>query len=133
MKRHLIAARNTLNELSRLPAAGQLTGNARTQVSQLIRNFNELIAADAEWRQSYTKVESDLNALLGGESSVGPSPAEAGTAGAVATAGVVEVDPGIKAKLIEFRARLNAFEEAARGTVARPNAQGVQPLDTRDR
>ena len=34
--------------LTQLPAAAQLTGDARTQVSQLIANFNELITTQAE-------------------------------------------------------------------------------------
>jgi hypothetical protein len=36
-------ARNTLTELTKLPASAQLTGEARVQVTQVIASFNELI------------------------------------------------------------------------------------------
>src|SRR5687768_17218845 len=36
VKRHLTAARDSLSQLTQLPAAAQLTGDSRTQVSQLI-------------------------------------------------------------------------------------------------
>src|SRR3990170_3236658 len=39
----LTAARESLSQLTQLPAAAQLSGEARTQVAQLISNFNELI------------------------------------------------------------------------------------------
>src|SRR5262245_21980767 len=39
-KSHLTTARNTLSELTQLPAAGQLQGEQRSQVAQLINNFN---------------------------------------------------------------------------------------------
>ena len=64
-KQHLTAARNALSELTQLPAASQLTGDARTQVSQLISNFNEMITTDNQWRESYAKLEANLNALIG--------------------------------------------------------------------
>ena len=65
MKRHLTAARDTLSQLTQLPAAAQLTGDARTQVSQLISNFNELITTNADWRAAYTKLQGNLTALVG--------------------------------------------------------------------
>src|SRR5215207_6849096 len=40
---HLTAARNTLSQLTQLPAASQLQGETRSQVAELITNFNELI------------------------------------------------------------------------------------------
>src|SRR5688572_24250021 len=64
-KQHLTAARNSLSEMTQLPAASQLTGDARTQVSQLITNFNELITTKTDWRASFAKVETNLNALIG--------------------------------------------------------------------
>ena len=65
VKRHLTAARDTLSQLTQLPAAAQLTGDARTQVSQLISNFNELITTNADWRSAYTKLQGNLTALVG--------------------------------------------------------------------
>ena len=64
-KQHLTAARDSLTQLTQLPAAAQLQGDARTQVAQLIQNFNELITTNENWRASYDKVEANLTALLG--------------------------------------------------------------------
>ena len=103
--------------MTQLPAASQLTGEARTQVSQLIANFNELITTGSNWRASYAKVEANLNALLGSQSTdESPTPAT-GTPGAVGTSGTVSaaLDPAIKAKLVEFRNHLKEFEKAAGG------------------
>ena len=61
-KQHLTAARNALSALTQLPAASQLTGEARTQVAQLIANFNELITTQSEWRGSFAKVSANLSA-----------------------------------------------------------------------
>jgi hypothetical protein len=116
-KQHLTAARNTLSQLTQLPAASQLTGDARTQVSQLIANFNELITTDTEWRAAYQKVEANLTALIGAQTTDESPTPTTGTAGAVGTAGTlaVSLDPAIRAKLVEFRNHLNAFEKAAGG------------------
>lgn len=134
-KQHLTAARNSLSELTQLPAAAQLTGDARTQVSQLITNFNELITTQSEWRASYDKVEANVNALLGPETASGdPAQAQAqpptGTTGAVGTTGVtaVNLDPAIKAKLVEFRAHLDKFQKAAGdGAPAPPASPDAAP------
>ena len=123
-KQHLTAARNALSEMTQLPAAQQLTGEARTQVSQLIANFNELITTNAEWRASYTKLSANLSALLGAPAS-DEAPRPAGTAGAVGTSGTVTIDPAIKAKLTEFRSHLEKFEKAAGG--AEPAASANPP------
>ena len=64
-KQHLTAARDTLTQITQLPAAAQLQGEARTQVSQLIQNFNELITTQSNWRETYEKLEANLNALIG--------------------------------------------------------------------
>jgi hypothetical protein len=117
-KQHLTAARNSLSEMTQLPAASQLTGEARTQVSQLITNFNELITTSTEWRSSYTKVQANLNALLGSATADESAARTSGTAGAVGTSGTVAVDPEIQAKLIEFRSHLDKFEKAAEGASA---------------
>jgi hypothetical protein len=122
VKRHLTAARDSLSQLTQLPAAAQLTGDARTQVSQLISNFNELITTNTEWRASYAKVQANLTALVGDQrTDESPAPT-AGTAGAVGTSGTTALDPAIKAKLVEFKAHLAEFEKAAGGTTASPSA-----------
>lgn len=117
-KQHLTAARNSLSEMTQLPAAAQLTGEARTQITQLISNFNELITTNAQWRASYAKIEANLTALLGSETTdeSAARAASSGTAGAVGTSGTAgAVDPGIRAKLVEFRNHLEKFEQAAGG------------------
>jgi hypothetical protein len=121
-RRHLMAARDTLNQLTQLPAAAQLTGEARIQVTQLIANFNELIATQSQWRASYGKTAANLNALLGPDtetaSAVAPTPTETpAVPGAVGTSGVgtVDVDPAIRAKLAELRRNLTEFEKAMGG------------------
>jgi len=115
-KQHLTAARESLSQLTQLPAAAQLTGESRTQVSQLITNFNELITTKENWRASYDKVNANLTALLGPEGAEQPAAQNApATQGAVGTSGTVaaSVDPAIRAKLVEFRTHLKQFEQAA--------------------
>jgi hypothetical protein len=112
VKQHLTTARNTLSAVTQLPAAAQLSGEARTQVQQLISNFNELITTGADWRASYAKVESTLTTLLG---PAAPAPAS-GTTGAVGTSGTgVTLDPAIRDMLVEFRTNLKQFERVASG------------------
>jgi len=123
--RHLIAARDSLSQLTALPAAAQLSGEARTQVSQLITNFNELITTKADWRASYQKVAANLNSLIGPDNSDAEAAGGAPTAttgataapGAVGTAGTatVELDPTVRAKLVELRKNLAQFEKASGG------------------
>ena len=115
-KRHLTAARESLSQLTQLPAAAQLSGEARTQVSQLISNFNELITTKENWRESYGKLEANLAALVGPETGSQSAPAPAApTGGAVGTSGstAASLDPAIRAKLVEFRSHLKQFEQAA--------------------
>ena len=120
VKRHLTAARDTLSQLTQLPGAAQLTGDARTQVSQLISNFNELITTNVDWRAAYGKLQTNLTALVGEQrTDESPAPA-AGAAGAVGTSGTVTLDPAIRAKLIEFRSHLAEFEKAAGGGSGTP-------------
>jgi hypothetical protein len=121
-KQHLMAARDSLSQLTQLPAAAQLSGETRTQVSQLIANFNEMIAATTNWRESYTKVNANLTALVGTESASASveqpaQPAQSGTPGAVGTTGTAAggLDPTLRAKLVEFREHLVKFEQAAGG------------------
>jgi len=123
----LTAARESLSQLTQLPAAAQLTGDARTQVSQLISNFNELITTNTEWRASYAKVQANLNALVGDQRTdespaAAPAAPAAGAAGAVGTSGTTGVDPAIRAKLVEFRTHLMDFEKAAGGGGATASA-----------
>jgi hypothetical protein len=124
-RQHLTEARDTLAQLAQLPAAGQLAGDSRAQVSQLITNFNELITAQSDWRSAYGKVTANLTALIGpdtGEAeptaAVAPTAGNTPPAGAVGTSGsALNLDPSIKAKLVELRSKLNAFEKAAGGDV----------------
>ena len=141
-KQALTAARDSLAQMTQLPAAQALTGEPRAQVSQLISNFNELITTSSEWKASYAKVDANLNALLGSQGpdeSAAPAPAPAtappsptappssttpptaGAAGAVGTSGTTtgSLDPAIKAKLVEFRTHLKEFEKAAGGSAAK--------------
>jgi hypothetical protein len=151
-----------LSQLTQLPAAAQLTGEARSQVAQLISNFNELITTQVQWRASYAKVAANLNSLLGPDNTdaeaAGGAPTAAGSAGTAAaanpnapaapnasagTAGSSEagaagtsgsstagstasavgtsgnaapqLDPAIRAKLVELRRNLVAFEKASGG------------------
>ena len=145
--RELLAARDALNQMTQLPAAAQLSGEARTQVQQLITNFNELITNTTDWRASYTKVESSLNAILGPSTSAGAtdanptttapanpanpanptnpsnpanptSPANPTTADnptAVGTSGTAQLDPAIRATLMEMRSHLVEFQKASGG------------------
>jgi hypothetical protein len=114
--RALTTARDTLSQLTQLPAAAQLTGEARTQVAQLISNFNELITTQSDWKASYAKVNANLTALLGPDSpdAAAAAPATA-TAGAVGTAGTTELDPALRAKLVELRKTLVEFQKASGG------------------
>lgn len=118
-RRHLTEARNTLSALTQLPAAAQLSGEARTQVAQLISNFNELITTQSQWRDSYTKVSATLTAMLGPDPTASDPTNASGTAGAVGTSGSATapaaIDPAVREKLVELRRNLSAFEKAATG------------------
>jgi hypothetical protein len=130
---HLTTARNTLSELTQLPAAGQLQGELRTQVAQLINNFNELITTQSDWKTSYAKVDASLDALLAAPA---PAPAEdpsrpTGTAGAVGTSGKsAGLDPAIRAKLVKLRGELDDFEKAAGAETAATASPSAAPAAT---
>jgi hypothetical protein len=148
-KQHLSEARDALSQLTTLPEASKLQGEARTQVSQLISNFNELITTQSNWRDAYEKVEANLNILLGPDASAGETPGmgatttgttpptptgttgtmpanPTGTTGSTnptpsssaSPSGAVQLDPAIRAKLVEFRTHLKAFEQAAGGSAS---------------
>jgi len=126
-KEHLSQARDTLSKLTSLPEAAKLEGDARTQVSQLISNFNELITTQSDWRAAYAKVDANLTALLGpATSDPAPAPAATGVSGAVGTSGAsaVQIDPAVRGKLVELRTHLKDFERAA-GGVAGATAPSV--------
>jgi len=145
-KKALSDARDTLAQLASMPEAAKLQGEQRTQVSQLISNFNELITTQTNWKDSYSKVETSLNALIGPDAGAAPEPSTAGSmagtagttgtgstaatgtagsanpanpaSGSAAAAGEAassQLDPAIRAKLLEFRTHLKAFEQAAGG------------------
>jgi hypothetical protein len=121
----LTAARDSLTQLTQLPAAAPLRGDARIQVGQLIVNFNELTSAQSNWRASYTKVAANLTALLGPDNGDGAATASApaaataptGTAGTVGKSGAttLALDPVVRAKLVELRRNLAEFEKASAG------------------
>jgi hypothetical protein len=115
-RRHLTEARDVLSELTQLPEAAALTGDARTQVTELITNFNELITTQTDWRATYTKVQANLTALVGAETTdeANVPPPATGTAGAVGTSGMTTLDPKVREKLVEFRTKLAAFEKIAK-------------------
>lgn len=119
-RQHLTEARQSLADMTALPQAQQLQGEARTQVSQLISQFNQLITAEADWRSSYEQVNSTLTTLLNSPSSA--VDASSSTTGAVGTSGsaggAATIDPAIRTKLEEFRTHLQAFYTAAGGDAA---------------
>ncbi|MEO5896816.1 MAG: hypothetical protein ABIS06_14050 [Vicinamibacterales bacterium] len=123
-RKYLTDARGTLSEMTQLPAAAQLSGDARTQISQLISNFNELITTQTEWRASYAKVNANLTALLGPDSGTPDPSTGSGTAGAVGTSGTTapNIDPAVRGKLIELRKHLSEFERVASGGAASTSA-----------
>ena len=136
-KQHLSEARDSLSQLTALPEAAKLQGDARTQVAQLIANFNELITTQSEWRSAYAKLDANLVSLIGPDS---PDPAQStaasGVSGAVGTSGTMagvaatagtagssataQLDPAIRAKLMEFRTHLKAFERSAGANATTP-------------
>lgn len=116
---HLTAARNTLSQMTQLPAAAQLQGANRAQVAQLINNFNELITTPSDWKAAYAKVSGNLAALLATPAADEARPT--GTAGAVGTSGTAALDPTIRAKLVELKTQLDQFEKAA-GAPSEPAA-----------
>jgi hypothetical protein len=118
-KVHLTAARNALSDVTQLPAAAQLVGETRNRVQQLITSFNDLIGK-SDWRAPYAKVEANLSTLLGTETTPATAvatPSAVGTSGAAA-----DLDPAIRAKLVEFRAHLDMFKTVASAAAPAPAA-----------
>jgi len=112
IRQHLTAARNALSELTQLPAAAQLAGETRHQVSQLISNFNELITTTTNWRAAHARVDANLLALLGPDEDAGAVASDAQPNGGDAGA---DLDPEVRGKLVEFRNHLKEFERASGG------------------
>jgi hypothetical protein len=125
-REHLTAAREALAQLTALPEAAKLQGQTRTQVEQLITNFNELITASTNWRMKYTDVERNLTALLG-------PPAQTTATGAVGTTGTATapLDPVVHGKLDEVRSHLMEFAAAAGIRAAAP-AEPIPPAAPSD-
>jgi hypothetical protein len=130
-RQHLSEARRVLSEISTMPQAAQLQGELRTQVSQLISNFNNLLAAKEDWQAKYASVEQNVNALLGRTAGAGvtgtagataTTPLPTGTAGTTAPApgATMTLDPAIRTKLEEFRRHMAAFKAAAAGSASGP-------------
>ena len=128
-KRHLTAARDTLGQLTQLSGAAQVQGDARTQLSQLITNFNELITTNENWRSSYDKVKANVVALLGPETPESSQPPATGAPVAVGTSGTAAatLDPAVRAKLVEFRNHLMQFEKAAGADTPAASAASAAP------
>jgi hypothetical protein len=125
-KQHLSEARDSLSQLTSLPEASKLQGDTRTQVSQVISNFNELITAQSNWHASYEKLDASLTSLLGPEDQPSAPPAT-GVTGATGTSGTTpaasQLDPAIRGKLVEFRTHLKEFEKAAGSSSATTSTQ----------
>ncbi len=106
---HLTAARQSLADMTKLPAAAHLEGQARNEVNELISSFNALISSTGpEWRQAYDRVQSSLASLLGPENGAPGQPGQ----GAVGTSGTTpspSIDPSITAKLNEVRQHVDQF------------------------
>ena len=140
-KQHLTEARESLSQLTSLPEAAKLQGEARTQVSQVIANFNELITTQENWRAAYAKLDANLTALIGADPANANNPTTVGTSGTAgtagtagttgtsgttgttgtattATSGIAQLDPAIRAKLVEFRKHLSEFEKASGGAIS---------------
>ncbi|HSC25760.1 MAG TPA: hypothetical protein VLD67_00715 [Vicinamibacterales bacterium] len=121
---HLTDARNTLSDMTQIPAAAQLTGDARALVSELIISFNQMIAKNADWRLFYPKIEAGLNALLTSRTADEPAERRPGAVGTSGTA--VSLDAEIQARLLEFRDHLQKFRNAAGGATPLPTGERPQ-------
>jgi hypothetical protein len=120
---HLNAARDVLADMTKLPAAMRLEGQARTNVNQLIADFNALItSSSAEWKPALDRVQQSLAALLGssptadGQTAVGTSGPVAGTL----------LDPALAGRLLDVRVQVEQFGQAA-GAV--PQQDAPAPTD----
>ena len=116
----LAAARQSLAELTKLPAAQQLQGEQRTAVANFISDFNAFATAQTDWRSKYKVADESLNRLLGEASSAAPSSSSPSTSApssptdsSGAAAGTGALDPTIIAKLQEVRTHFTEFEQSS--------------------
>jgi hypothetical protein len=118
---HLNAAHDALAELAKLPEATKLQGDARTQVNELITNFNTLITSKGpSWREPYDRLQANLSALLGAATSSGPADQGAvGTTGQTGAQAAGEaasgIDPAITSRLVRLRQELTEFGKLMSG------------------
>jgi len=115
-RQRLLEARESLAEVAKMPEAAQLQGQARTEVSQAISNFNALLTAESEWYDQYKLVMQNLYNVLGppeaGEGAAGTAGSATAGSGTTGTAGE-EVPSALRSKLAEFRQKLMAFGREA--------------------
>jgi ElaB/YqjD/DUF883 family membrane-anchored ribosome-binding protein len=112
---HLSEARDSLAEMTKLPEAAKLQGQARTEVNALITNFNALISATGpEWKDHYQRVRQNVMTLLPASGTASSSQSAVGTSGSQA----VQLEPAVEEKLKDVRRHLDLFAEAA----------GVEPV-----
>ena len=98
-KQQLTAARNALSELTQLPAASQLTGEARTQVPA---TNQQLQRADHDQYQLACVVRQGRGNAWKPWANLNPPPAASGTAGAVGTSGTTPaIDSGPSRQLVQ--------------------------------
>lgn len=132
-REHLTQARQSLADVTAMPQAQQLQGDTRNKVSQLISQFNQLITTQGDWRSAYNEVNATLTALLSASASATASTSSS-TTGAVGTSGTTgapasaALDPAIRAKLEEFRTRLQAFHSAAGGETAETHIAAIEKI-----
>jgi hypothetical protein len=113
-RQELVQAKQALMDLTKLPEASQLQGEARNGVIQIINAFNGLVTADANWLDRYKEVQQQVTRLLGDASASSVSGSEPGSTGTSGSASASpEVPAAVRTKLIEFRQHLTAFGKAA--------------------
>jgi hypothetical protein len=116
----LAAARQSLADLTQLPAAAQLQGANREAIAKLISDFNTFATAQSDWRTKYKVVDESLDKLLADAANApaaapAPEPATPPAPGAegAAPAGDGPLDPTIVDKLKQLRKNLDDFEAAS--------------------
>jgi hypothetical protein len=109
----LAAARQSLAEMTKLPAVTSLQGEQRTQLANFISDFNSFATATTDWRSKYEVVDQSLDKLLGQGDSGSASGAAASSAATPQGGGAANLDPSITQKLQEVRTHLNEFEQAS--------------------
>jgi hypothetical protein len=128
----LMQAKDALTEVTTMPEAAKLQGQARTQVVEVINGFNALLTAEANWFEKYQDVERSLTQVLGPQDSAtgtsGSGEATGtGTSGSATgtTASSSDMPAPIRAKLALFRQRLTEFARAAGAPAAGGTASSM--------